>query len=144
MLLGNRAFIEDLPTFLRRPRCPGLFLPYTSYCYRRQILIPSHFHLTALFWWSLALVVTRKTRYKFFTSLVVWACRLVFLLGVILKRFKKLGFYFLVLFGLDIFDIQPNFIIARIASRLDAFIISLLLKLLSVLGVFVANGHQLL
>ena len=44
----------------------------------------------------------------------------------------------MVLFGFDIFTIQPNLI------RLDAFIINLFLKLLSVIKVFSTNNRILL
>ena len=58
------------------------------------------------------------------------------------KRPKKLCFQLLVAFGLDIFGIQPNFIAGSIASRLDAFIMSLFLKFLGIVEVFVVNDHQ--
>ena len=47
------------------------------------------------------------------------------------------------MFGFDIFGIQPNFIAGGIASRLDAFIVSLFLKFLGMVEVFAANDHQL-
>ena len=47
------------------------------------------------------------------------------------------------MFGFDVFAIQPNFVIEGVAPRLDAFIKSLLLKLLSVVEVLLANGHQI-
>ena len=52
------------------------------------------------------------------------------------KWSKKLRLQFPLLFGLDIFAVQPNFITGSIALRLDAFIIGLLPKLLSVVEVF--------
>ena len=60
-----------------------------------------------------------------------------------LKRFKELCLQLPVLFGLDVFAIQPNFIIGDIASRLNAFIMSLLLKFLSVVQIFLANNYWL-
>ena len=54
---------------------------------------------------------------------------------------KKLCLQLPVLFGLDIFAVQPNFIIRGIAPRVDAFIVSLLLKFLSMVEVFSANNH---
>ena len=52
------------------------------------------------------------------------------------KRFKELFFQLPLLFCLDIFAVQPNFIIGGIALRLDAFIVSLLLKFLSIVEIF--------
>ena len=48
-----------------------------------------------------------------------------------------------VLFGLDVFAIQPNFITRGIAPRLDAFIVGPFLKFLGIIEVFIANNHQL-
>ena len=56
---------------------------------------------------------------------------------------KKLCFQLSVAFGLDVLSIQPNFITGSIASRLNAFIVRLLLKLLSMVEVLSANNHQL-
>ena len=47
------------------------------------------------------------------------------------------------MFSFDVFAIQPNFVIRSIALRLNAFIISLFLKLLSMIEVFLANGYQI-
>ena len=60
-----------------------------------------------------------------------------------LKQFKKLCFQLPVLFGFDIFAIQPNFITRGIASRLDALIISLFLKFLAMIEVFTSDNYQL-
>ena len=59
------------------------------------------------------------------------------------KRSKELCFQLPILFGLNVFAVQPNFITRNIAPRLDAFIISPLLKFLSVMEVLLANNHQL-
>ena len=59
------------------------------------------------------------------------------------KRFKKLCLKLPVLFDFDVFTVQPNFITRDIAFRPDAFIVSLLLKFLSVIEVLLANNHQL-
>ena len=56
---------------------------------------------------------------------------------------KELCLQLLVLFGLDVFAVQSNFITGGIASRLDAFIVGPFLKFLSVVEVFSANNHQL-
>ena len=45
------------------------------------------------------------------------------------------------MFGLDVFAIQPYFVTEDIASRLNAFIMGLLLKFLSMVEVFLANNH---
>ena len=49
----------------------------------------------------------------------------------------------MVLFDFNVFAIEPNFIAAGIAFKLNAFIISLLLKLLNIVEVFIANGYKL-
>ena len=54
---------------------------------------------------------------------------------------KELCFQLLVTLGLDIFAIQPYFITRGIAFKLNAFIVGLFLKFLSVLEVFLANNH---
>ena len=59
-----------------------------------------------------------------------------------LKKSKKLYFQLLVFFNLDIFSIQPNFIARGIACRLDAFIIGLFLKILSIVEIFSINNYQ--
>ena len=61
-----------------------------------------------------------------------------------LKKIKKFDFQILILFGFDVFAIQPNFVFRSIASRLCIFIMSLLLKLLGVVEVFTANQHKFL
>ena len=53
-----------------------------------------------------------------------------------LKRFKELCFQLPILFGLDIFAVQPNFIIRGIAFRLDAFTVSPFLKFLGIVEIF--------
>ena len=61
-----------------------------------------------------------------------------------MERSEELGIKLPVAFGFDVFAIQPNFVTGCIAPRFDAFIVSSLLKLLSVVEVFPANGHQIL
>ena len=58
-----------------------------------------------------------------------------------LERSKKLRLKLPVAFGFDVFAIQPNFVIGSVATRLDAFILSSLLKLLSMVEVLPANSH---
>ena len=58
-----------------------------------------------------------------------------------MERPKEFGFQFPILFGFDVFAIQPNLITGGIAFRLDAFIVGLFLKLLSMLEFFTANDH---
>ena len=60
-----------------------------------------------------------------------------------LERFKELCLQLLVMLGLDVFAVQPYFVIRGIAFRLNTFIVGLLLEFLSVLEVFLANNHQL-
>ena len=52
------------------------------------------------------------------------------------KRSEELCLQLPVLFGLDIFAVQPNFITGGIASRLDAFIVGLFLKFLDMMEIF--------
>ena len=59
------------------------------------------------------------------------------------ERFEELGFKLSVVFGFDVFAIEPNFVSGNVASRLNAFIVSLLLKLLSMMEVLLANRHQI-
>ena len=54
---------------------------------------------------------------------------------------QKFGLYFLILFGFDIFIIQPNFITGNIASRLGAFVVTLFLKFLNTIEVFLVNSY---
>ena len=56
---------------------------------------------------------------------------------------KKLCLQLPVLFSLDIFAIQPNFITRSIAFRLNAFIVGPFLKFLGMVEVFSTNDHQL-
>ena len=46
------------------------------------------------------------------------------------------------MFGLDIIAIQSNFIAKGVASRLDSLIVSLFLKFLGMVEVFLANNYQ--
>ena len=59
------------------------------------------------------------------------------------KQSKKLCLQLPVLFGLDVFAIQPNFITGGIAPRLDAFIIGSLLEFLGIVEILTSNNHQL-
>ena len=45
--------------------------------------------------------------------------------------------------GLDVFAIQPNFLTGDIVPRFDSFVVSLFLKFLSMVEVFLANNNQL-
>ena len=59
------------------------------------------------------------------------------------ERPKKFCLQLLVAFGLDIFAVQPNFLTEGVASRLDSFIVSLFLKFLGMMKIFLADNHQL-
>ena len=52
------------------------------------------------------------------------------------KRFEELRLQLPVLFGLDMFDVQPNFITGGMAPRLDAFIMGPFLKFLGMVEIF--------
>ena len=60
-----------------------------------------------------------------------------------LERLKKLCFQLTVLLDLDVFTIQPNFLVEDITPRLDPIILSLFLKFLGMVEVFLANNYQL-
>lgn len=45
------------------------------------------------------------------------------------------------LINLNIFAVEPNFIITNIGFRLDVFIVCLLLKFLSMIEIFLANNY---
>ena len=58
------------------------------------------------------------------------------------ERSKELCLQLPVTLGLDIFAIQSYFVIGDIASRLNAFVVGLLLKFLGMVEVLSANKHQ--
>ena len=58
------------------------------------------------------------------------------------ERLKKLCLQLPVAFGLNIFAVQPNFLARSVTPRLDSLIVSLLLKFLGMVEVFLANSHQ--
>lgn len=60
-----------------------------------------------------------------------------------MERSHKFGLQLLVLFDFDKFAIQPNFVTRRVDSRFNAFVISLLLKLLSVKEVLSTDSYEL-
>ena len=144
MLPGNRALVDDLiPIPSHRPRCPKSPPPCTPRCCRRWIPVPSRFHPHALSWWCLALAVTHEKHYISPTSLVVQVYRLACLPDVILETVQKTwppasGFIW------SWYTCCLTKLYCRgIASRLNALIISLFLKLLSMMEVLSANNHQL-
>ena len=57
------------------------------------------------------------------------------------KRPKEFGFQLPITLGLDIFAVQPNFLVKNIAPRFNSFIVSSFLKFLGMLEVFLANNH---
>ena len=48
----------------------------------------------------------------------------------------------MIMLDLDVFAIQPNFVIGSIDSKLNAFVIDSLLKFLDMVEVFLTNNHQ--
>ena len=76
------------------------------------------------------------------TTLLVRVYRLICLQNVTLGTLQKLSFKLPFLFGFYLLAIQPNFVTNGIAPTLNAFIVSLLLKLLSMMVVFLANNYQ--
>lgn len=61
-----------------------------------------------------------------------------------MERFQKFGFQLSILFGIDILIIQLDFIFGRIASKLNAFSMGLLLKLLSMQKFFLSQIYKFL
>lgn len=59
-----------------------------------------------------------------------------------MKEAKKFSFKLVMLFGFDVFIIQPNFVARDIASKLYNLIMNLLLKLLSIVEVFLIYNYQ--
>ena len=59
-----------------------------------------------------------------------------------LERPKELRFQLLVPLSLDILAVQPNFLARGVALRFDSLIISLFLKFLGMIEIFLANNHQ--
>lgn len=85
----SRGPVSDpLLTLFHRPHYPK-FLPLHTprHCYRSQIL--SHSGSPARFWWCFAPKVICEKHYKFSTSLVIWAYRLIFLPDVTLEMDQK-------------------------------------------------------
>ncbi len=76
-------------------------------------------------------------------SLVIQVCRLDFLLKD-LKKIKELTFKLAILFSLDVFTIQPNFITGSIAFKLYSLVISSFLKLLNIVEVFLIYNDEFL
>lgn len=58
------------------------------------------------------------------------------------KWFKKLCFQLPVVFGFDIFGIQPTFITKSIVFEFDAFIIGPFLEFLGMIEMFFTNNYQ--
>ena len=87
MLLGNRALLNNLLTFLRKPHYPKLPLPYISdYYYWLLIPVLCESALSLLY---LALVVIFEKYYEFSTFLVVQAYNLACLLDEVLKVVQR-------------------------------------------------------
>ena len=59
------------------------------------------------------------------------------------ERSKELYLQLPVVFGLDIFAVQPNFLTGGVAPRFDSFIVSSFLQFLGMVKIFLANNHQL-
>ena len=59
------------------------------------------------------------------------------------KKTKNLGFQVAIPLSFEMLATQPYFVAWGVALWLDTFIVGLLLKLLCVVEVLLANGHQL-
>ena len=59
-----------------------------------------------------------------------------------MKKSEELGLKFAILFGLDIFAIQPNFVARSVALELYSLVVGLFLKLLSMVEVVPTHSHQ--
>ena len=89
-LPDSKSLVDGLtPTHCHRRCCLKLPPPRTLCYFCRRRLIPVLFCSPAPSWCCLTLAMTRETHCKLSTSLVVWACRLVCLLGVILKMVQR-------------------------------------------------------
>ena len=58
-----------------------------------------------------------------------------------LEQPKELCLQLPVPFGLDIFAVQPNFLVKCVTPRLDSLILSLFLRFLGMVEIFPANNH---
>ena len=58
------------------------------------------------------------------------------------ERPKELCFQLSVVFGLDIFAVQPNFLVGGVASRFNSLIVSSFLRFLGMVEVFSVNNDQ--
>ena len=59
------------------------------------------------------------------------------------ERPKELCLQLPVMFGLDIFAVQPNFLAGGISPGFDSFIVGSFLKVLGMVEVFAIYNHQL-
>lgn len=57
------------------------------------------------------------------------------------NKIKELSLKVAILFDLDIFAVEPNFIVRSIASGFYDLVVSLFLKLLSIVEVFPIHNH---
>ena len=58
------------------------------------------------------------------------------------KRLKEFCLQLSVAFGLDILAVQSNFLTESVALGCDSFIVSLFLKFLRMMKIFLAYNHQ--
>ena len=59
------------------------------------------------------------------------------------KWLKQLCLQLPVVFGLNIFAVQPNFLAGGVAPRLNSLVMSLFLKFWGMVEIFLANNYQL-
>lgn len=97
-----------------------------------------------LFQYCPAPAVIYRKYYEFSIFSEVSAYSSAFLLNVRLEKGQKTLFQVSNFFYLDIFAIQPNFLILGLAFRLFILVISLILKLLSIVKIFFIYRYQLL
>ena len=131
-------------TLWHRPRYLKCYQLYTSHYCQPQTWNPAvHYSHTPFLWYLISVVIYERYR-KSSISWVIWACNHVCLLGVILKKTQELYFELAILYGIEVFAIQPDFVARDVALCLSFFIVRLLLKLLYMMEVLLADGHQLL
>lgn len=90
--LDNEDLINDFLSLLYEPCYPKFSWPctYCPYhcCY--QTIAETLLYLFAFFFWCSALAVICEKHYGFSTFLVIWVCRLAFLLNKVLKKVQRI------------------------------------------------------
>ena len=140
----SKALVAVLLTPWHRPRCLKCHQPRTPYCCQPQTQNSAAYHSLAPSLWYFVPAEIHERHCESSISWTIWACKLVCLLGVILKKDWKLGFQLAIPLSSEVFATQPNLVTQGIALRLDSLIVGLLLKFLGVVEILLTNGHEVL